>query len=689
MLDELDPVEAEPAAAPRRSILDIARHGGDLSGLLTPTQLATLGSTVVEDYERDLCSRKPWADKAMAALKTAAQEKPEAKNYPFNGASNVKYPILTVAALQFQARAYPAIFKGDEVVQIKVVGKDAGRPQLDQTGAPVMGPDGQPQFDVEPGNKSARAQRVKDYMNVALNYRIKGWEADTDAMLLQLPIVGCAFRKLWWDTRKATPAAAYVPALRLIVPDDAKDLETAPRVTEEMPDVYPYQIRQRMRRGDYREVVLSPSGDDTEEPRLLLEQHRLFDMDDDGLDEPYIVTVDKESGEVLRLEANFGPEDIHGDPATGVIDEIEPNKFYIKYEFFPHPEGKFYSIGFGHLLDDLGDIINTTINQMMDAGHAAVAGGGFIASGVRLQGAGKTSRLLFQPGEYKTVDTAAGDLRAGIFERTFPNPSPIMFQLLDLMLGAAKDIAAIKDVTSGDASNNGQVGTTLALIEEGLRVFTAIYKRLYRALREEFQLLYDNLGTFGDQRTAADYANVLDDPRADFRADFNAEDMDIRPVSDPGSVTRMQKMARAQFLMTLKGQGLDDAEILRRVLEAADIEDADKLFPKQAGPDPVTEANLAKTAAQARQADTTAELNMAKVAQIGADVGHKLGEADGHVEGAADSGGLPGVAGAPGEPVGLPDAGEGGGGPEGGMGPTELGGGLGGPASPDGTAVPG
>lgn len=640
-------VPAPTSAPSSRSILEIAKMEGDISGLFSATELATIGGDVVRDYETDLANRKPWADKAEASLKAAAQEDVrDAKDYPFPSASDVKYPILTVAALQFQARAYPAVFKGDEVVQIKVVGNDKGRPARGPDGAPMMGDNGGPHWEREPGFKAARAQRVKEYMNVCIAYRMDDWEADTDALLLQLPIVGCAFRKLWWDARKGYPCAALVPALRLVVPIDTKSLETAPRVTEEIPDIYPYQLRQKMRSGHYREVVLPNTGDDEEAPRLLLEQHRYMDLDDDGLDEPYIVTVDKETMTVLRIEANFGPRDLQGDPETGKIDHIEPGKFYVKYGFIPHPEGKFYDIGFGHLLSEIVPVIDTAINQMIDAGHAQIAGGGFIAGGVRIQGSGKSANLKWRPGEYKVVDVPTASLRDGIYERTLPAPPTVLFQLLDLMLGAARDIAAIKDVTSGEASNQGQVGTTLALIEQGLQVFIATYKRVYRALRAEFQLLFTNLGTYGDERTAADYVNVLDDDRADFFADFNADDMDIRPVSDPASVTRMQKMARAQFLLGLRGSGLDDMEIMRRVLEAADIEDSEKLFPPAATePPPQMVAELEKLKAEIAKLTADAALAQAKTAQIGTEIGAKLGEADGIANTDADVGGVPAMEG--------------------------------------------
>lgn len=309
--------------------------------------------------------------------------------------------------------------------------------------------------------------------------------------------------------------------------------------------------------------------------------------------------------------------------------------FYTKYDMFPHPEGKFYGIGFGHLLKPVMDIVNTALNQLIDTGTAMAAGGGFIASGLRLQGAGQSSRLSFSPGEYKSVSATGAALREQIYELTRPAPSPITFQILDLMLGAAKEIASIKDVTSGDASNQGQVGTTLALIEQGLVVFTAIYKRVYRSLKDEFGLLYNNLAEFGGEDAAKDYAEILDDDAADFAADFSMTDMDIRPVSDPNAVTSMQKMARAGFLLQQRGTGLNDVEIARRALEAADIEDIDALMPS-GGPDPAAIANLEKVQSETDLNRARAEETRANAAQKGAELGAALGEKEGY----ADTSGL-------------------------------------------------
>jgi chaperonin GroES len=616
------------------SLATLAAATGDVSGYLTATELNALGPRVVEDYRKDDADRKDWKDIAEEALKAASQEaKGETKTYPWPSCSNIKYPLLTTAALQFNARAYPAIVKGDEAVSVKVVGRDQGRPQMGPDSLPMaQGPDGaqflgsqaaqappevqemlQPIWQIAPGAKTARAQRVAEYMNTVLFYRVKDWEADTDSLLIQLPIVGCVFRKVWFDPEKGEHYCQMVPATRIIVPEGARSCETTPRLTEEIPDVYPHEIDAKIRSGFYREVTIAYD-EDRAGGRMLLEQHRLMDLDGDGLEEPYIVTVDLETEQVLRIEPNYGPDSIKTNEQGQAVC-IEPGRFYIKYGFFPHPEGKFYDIGLGHLLKQVGAVIDTALNQLIDAGTAQTAGGGFIASGVRLQG--RQAAIRFQPGEYKTVDGVNGmDLRAAIVERTLPNVSPVTFQVLDMILGAARDISGVKDVITGDASNMGQVGTTLALIEQGLQVFNAVYKRVYRGLKEEFTLLRHNIARYGGEAAAQDYSEVLDDPAADFAKDFNEKDMDIRPVSDPSSVTRMQKMARAQFLMGLTEiPGANTEEILKRVLESADIEDPDKLIMPAPGPSPMDEAKAAESHSKTIKNQASAEKDLADAEQ--------------------------------------------------------------------------
>ncbi len=638
---EMDEAPPEPTStlSALEMLMQFAQSNGDISEYLEDADIAKLTDQVCDTYDRDNESRSEWREVAEAALKDMATAEKGEKSFPWAKASNVRYPLLPFAVMQFNARAYPAIVKGDEAVACKVVGSD--------NGLPVMGPDGhplmmvganiltmigeqpalfnpatqqttivppeeaekteqsaQPKWKREPGAKTKRAARVKDFMNYQLFYRMDDWETETDTLLFQMPAIGVGFRKVWYDGEKHH--SRFVPALKLVVSNDATSLDAAPQIAEEIDGVFPHQIRRDIAVGKYRDIRLDP---EEKEARLLIEAQCYCDLDGDGMDEPYIVTVDHKSRQLLRVVPDFGPEQIK--VVNDRIAWIERRQFYVKYEFLPHPEGKFYNIGLAHLLEQFGSIIDTLINQMIDANTAAVAGGGFIASGLRIQGQGQSSSLKWKPGEYKTVGVDGRSLREGIVERTYPQANAAMFQLLELILGAAKDIASVKDILSGDASNNGQVGTTLALIEQGLQVFTAIYKRVYRGLKAEFTLLFKNVSAHATEETQADYVELLDDPLANLAEDFNGRDMDIAPVSDPSSVTQMQRMARAQFLLStvevLQNVGGDVREALRRVYEAANVDDIDKLLPE---PDP--------TAGQMQKADAEATIK-GKLAKAGKD----------------------------------------------------------------------
>lgn len=630
----------------------IAQHSGDLSPFLSEHQIASISAQCMEDYETDETGREKWRKKAEESLKRAMQEPEPEKVWPWKGASNASYPILTTASLQFAARAYPAIVRGDEAVSCKVVGSDKGLPQLGSDGQQLMQiPEGiittvngapvlvdpqtmqaqpippealegiaqaaQPVWQRAPGVKTKRAQRVKEFMNYTIFYRMKGWEKDTDTMLHHLPIIGCGFRKVFFSGGQRSE---YVPALKLVAPMDAKSCEQSPRLTEVQEGKSLNDIIGLQRQGFYRDVALVENEDDAG-LRCLLEQHCLIDLDDDGYAEPYVVTLDKETQSLLRIEANFSPDDVvlSQTDAGVVVSEIRRECYYVKYDFFPSLDGTFYGLGLGHLLDNITTIVNNTINQMIDSGTAAAAGGGFIASGVDLTGGGKrNSRITFEPGAYKTVNVSGSKLREAMVERTFPGPNPVTFQILEMMLGAAERISATSEVLTGEAKNTGQVGTTMALIEQGLQVFTAIYKRIYGSLKEEFEKLYANIGRYGGEQAQADYLNILDDPAADFAADFDADDFDIRPVSDPSNVTKLQKLSRAQFLGTFLGApGVNPQAIIRRMWEAADVDDIDELFAEPQQPDPMqvamAQGQVEKIASEVRKNDATAQKTLADI----------------------------------------------------------------------------
>lgn len=577
---------------------------------ISEADLAKIGADVVADWERDKTSNKDWREKAEAALDAAAQEAVEPKNYPFKGAANVRYPLLTTAMMAFSSRAVPAIIKGDEAIRVKTFGK------------------------ARQSEKQKRADRVSEYLNYKLFYGVDGWEQDTDAMLVRLPAIGQHYRKVWWDPIKEQCCIESVSALRLTLPADTPSLRASPRITHDY-DRYPYQLQQLMASGHFRTVDITPDGDDDQAARVILEQHRYMDLDDDGLDEPYIVTVDFASSEVLRIDEAWEDDGIVKDE-TGAVVKIDRWMPFVDYGFIPDPKGRAYSIGFGHLLTPIMDVINTNINLMIDAGHAQVAGGGFFGSEMRLQGAGQNGVARFQPGEYKNLPVTGDDIRKGIYERTFPAPSPVLFELLGLLMEAAKDIASINDAITGDSARSAPVGTTLALIEQGQQVFNAIYKRIYRALREEFKLFADCMAKYGDPQEYFDFCDVeppqMDhnggppmapegapapmmgqpdpmapqappagllsaapamppqplDAEALFRQDFNFKDLDIRPISDPSAVTRAQMVAKFQMAAAFLGQGIyeNDKDVVRFGLQIAGIDQSEEWIPENKGPSP-------------------------------------------------------------------------------------------------------
>lgn len=512
-------------------------------------ELTRLGRKVVEEYEIDLESRKAsgWDDRNTAAINLAMQVK-EDKTFPWPNAANIKYPLITTAAIQFAARAYPAIVDGWNVVKGKVLGQPTEE-------------------------KRERADRVANHMSWQLLEEMPEWEGDTDRLLHMLPVVGVMVRKTWFDPVAGRNRTELITPDKFVVNYWAKD--DCPRETQEI-DVHPHECLERFRSEVWREIHLD-THDDTNEPERFLEQHRLWDMDGDGYPEPYIVTVHKDTGKVVRIVARYDEEGVIFKGETVV--RIEPIRYFTKYEFIPSLDGSWYSIGFGSLLQSLNETINATVNQLLDAGTLSNVQGGFIGSGVKV----RSGNTPFKPGEWKKAENEGGDLKNNIVPLPVQGPSAVLFSLLGMMIEAAKDITATKDILTGETEGANQaVGTTLAMIEQGLKVFTAIYKRVHRALRRELGQLYRLNGLYLDDEA---YFTFQDSEQAVARSDY-ADDIDVLPVSDPTIVTDMQRMGRAQFLIaTFRGDpNIDQRELDRRVLEAASIDDIETLMPEPKGP---------------------------------------------------------------------------------------------------------
>lgn len=511
--------------------------------------LTKLSKQVCEGYDFDKRSRGEWETRSGAAMDLALQVT-ENKSWPWQNAANVKLPLITTAAIQFHARAYPAIVPGTQIVKGVPQGKD---------------PDGM---------KLDRGDRVGKHMSFQVTQEMPNWEEDTDKLLLNVAIVGCAFRKTFFDHTVGQNRSEMVVAKHLVVNHRTKNLTDARRVTEEIP-LYENDIEERMRSGTFRKVDLKlrTFTEDDDPAHDFLECHTWYDLDGDGYREPYICTVHKDSKEVVRVTARFETAGIVVDDAGNIV-KITPEHYYTKFSLIPNPDGGFYDIGLGYLLNPLNETANTLMNQMLDAGTLSITGGGFIGRGLRLKG----GPIRLSPGEYIPVDAKGAAIKENLVPLTFPGPSPVLFQLLGLIIEMSKDVASVKDVLSGEnVPANQPATTTLALIDQGLKVFTAIYKRLHRSLGQEFEKIYRLNSLFLNPEV---YFRFQDMPIQVLLADYQADDLDIVPITDPSVVAGPVKLIKAQALLGLKDDPrVDGREVLRRFLDAIEEPMIDRLVP--------------------------------------------------------------------------------------------------------------
>lgn len=550
----------------------------NVADMLSEGALRQIADRALQESEIDDNSRSEWLKKAEKAIDLAMMVVKK-KSYPWRNASNVVYPLIAVAALEFNARAYPAIVGGRGIAKGAVQGSDEGLPQLLPNGQPVLDQQGQPQWIKPPGAKADRAGRISRYLNYQLLEEMPEWEDNTDSMLAALPVVGCMFRKVWRDPILGRNTSELCWPQNVIVNYHATNIETVPRIGHRI-YVYPYQIEERMRSGLWSDVDLNlGENSDSEEQECFIEQHRRWDLDGDGYAEPWIVTIHEESGEVVRMKANFEEQDI-ARGSDGEIVAIKPQQYFIRYNLVPAFDGGFYGIGFGHLLENHSHAISSILNQMIDAGTLANLPSGFLGGGLRM----RSGETRFRPGEFKRVTVLGGSIRENVVPLDFKGPNTVLFSLLGLLIESGKEIASIKDVLTGDAPSNAPATTTLALIEQGMKVFSAIYKRTYRSLKGELKL-YAALNA----RYLPDdvYFNYLDKPGQVAREDFASADADVVPVADPQMVTDMQKLGKAQALLDWASQSpvANRLEADKRYLEALDIEEPEKML-QPPPPDP-------------------------------------------------------------------------------------------------------
>jgi len=609
--------------------------GVNLAELIDASTLARIGSHVKKGMEIDEESREDWMERHDRAMDLAMQVCDE-KSWPWDGASNVIYPAITTGAMQFAARAMPSIVPGANLVKCKVNGDDSGIFEVDpQSGQAVP--------VVPPGVKAQKASNVSRHMSYQLLCEIENWEEDTDAMMQYLAIAGCAFRKVSYDNGVISK---FLPGSQVVINMDAESVDSAARISECF-YLHPYEVQERVARGEYfvdeghdlQSIINEPdeSNDDDQALVKLVEQHTRLDLDGDGYPEPYVVIFHKHSGHVFGIFPHFTPEDIEGDSFGGVVS-IKHRPPYVKYDFLPNPNNGLYGIGLGWLLGPLNEQINTTINQLNDAGTLQNTPMGFVARGLRIKG----GDFSFEPGEFKQVDVAGGNIRENLHQLQFAGPSPVLFNLLGLMIDATKDISSVKDIMTGGMEKNVAPTTAMTLVEQGSKQFNSIFKRIHRSLKKELRMLFEiNARTLPQQS----YFMFLDDQKAIAREDYDLESIDVIPVTDPTMATDAKKQARIQGLMQaaqMFGPLMNQQKLFMDVMEGLEVENPQEYFqqPQPQGPSPDQQAKLMKSQADMvraqadeRNAQTDAVLALATFMEKNSSAILNIARAEGEEEG--------------------------------------------------------
>lgn len=580
--------EEDPAIGHKKLIAWIDK--ANIAEELDESLLGALGARCAREYDIDLGTRSEWEERSKAAMDLAMQIA-KAKQHPWPGAANIVYPLMTVAAVQFAARSYPAIIQNRNVVKGVVVGPDKGIPQIGQDGSPVvmMTPQGpQPQWAQPPGSKRERARKIGEHMSWQLLCEMKEWEEGTDKLLHILPVIGCCFRKSYFDPAMGRNISALVMAQNVVINYWAPSLDRV-RISEDI-KLYPSEIEEMVRAGlfiEHEYGTAEDSAGDEDAPHEFVEQHRTLDLDEDGYPEPYVVTYHKRSHKIARIKARYDADGVHIN-RQGQVAKIEPIQYYTKYDFLPSLDGGIYGTGYGQLLGPINAAVNTSLNMMFDAAHLQTMGGGFVGRGLSMN----SGSLKFKLGEWKVVNAPGQTVRESIVPLQHAGPSAQLYQLLVFLIEAGKEVASVKDALTGEAAAATMQPTTLmALIEQGLKVFTAIYKRIHRGLGEEYSKLYKLNQKYLQYQTRF---QIGDEWKTITKDDY-AKGGGVEPISDPAMVSDMQRAAKAQFLQGFRGQpDVNQPELLTRIWDAAQVDEPEKLHAQQQPPNPELIAKAAE-----------------------------------------------------------------------------------------------
>ena len=551
------------------------RHDANLAEVLDDDILGELSSEIQAKFREDIESREDWEEaisKGLGLLGINYEDRSE----PFLGATGVTHPLLSEAVTQFQAQSYKEMLPSGGPVKTQVLGT--------------------PTQETE-----AQAQRVEDFMNYQITEIMEEYDPDTDQMLFYLPLTGSTFKKVYFDETKQRAISKFVPAEDMVVPYSASDLRTTERVTHVVRMTY-NDIRKLQVAGVYRDVELSETNDGEDEGAIqersdellglrpnysddsytLLECH--IDLDLEGFEDkdmegnssgimlPYIVTLDQGSGKVLSISRNFREQD----PLR------RKRQYFVHFKFLPG--FGFYGLGLLHTIGGLSRAATSILRQLIDAGTLSNLPAGFKSRGVRI----RNDDEPLNPGEFRDIDVPGGDLKNSIIPLPYKEPSATLAQLLGVVVDSGRRFAQVADAKTADVNSNAPVGTTVALIEQGSKIISAIHKRLHYAQKQEFRMLAE---IFSENPVPYPYfvGNV---PPETMQADFDGR-VDILPVSDPNIFSMAQRLSLAQTQLQLAQaapQIHNVNEAYRRMYDALDIKNIEAILPPKPQPKPIDPA---------------------------------------------------------------------------------------------------
>ena len=543
----------------------------NLADYLDDIQLGKLASDFLGAFEADKDSRKDWHDTYIKGLDMLGF-KYEDRTQPFEGASGVVHPLLAESVTQFQAQAYKELLPPSGPVRTQIVGLST--PDIEQ-----------------------QADRVKEYMNYQITHEMKEYDPEMDQLLFYLPLAGSAFKKVYFDPIQKRAVAKFVAAEDLIINYMANDLDQADRVTHII-KMNNNDVRKLQISGFYRDVELSSGQVDPTDVRDKVDElqgleknyasdddeHEILEMhinadipgfeNENGIKLPYIVTIDQFSRTILSIRRNWNQ------------DAQEPSKisYFVHFKFLPGLG--FYGFGLIHMLGGLSRTATSVLRQLIDAGTLANLPAGFKARGMRIRDHDEP----LQPGEFRDVDVTGQSIKESLLPLPYKEPSQVLFSLLGFSVDAGKSFAAIADMKMGEGNEQNPVGTTLALIERGTKVMSAIHKRLHCAQRMEFNILARIFKLY----LPPEYPyQVVGGNRMIKQADFD-DRVDILPVSDPNIFSMAQRVTLAQQqlqLATAAPQLHNLREAYRRMYAAMGVDNVDAILkPDPDMPEPISPA---------------------------------------------------------------------------------------------------